>query len=214
MRNFVVIFLCVISIYGCNTLQHNLFYGNCAYDNNTIPMYTQVIIMDNPTAVHTQSRPVRRWYDWFSNMSFRRKATTTTTATPIVSGKIINETVVFPPHGMKNTRLIKCIQVIDNIQDGHGGFASVIKGGINQNSTEIRLTSQPGGKINSKITIFTYKDPHTPLKYKQPRNLGWKQPKASPNYYPVHIPDSKHPSNYHQQAYNPYYPWPNLQKKK
>lgn len=43
---------------------------------------------------------------------------------------------------MKNTRLIKCIQVHDNIGNGHGGFAAVEKGGINHNSTQIRLTSQ------------------------------------------------------------------------
>lgn len=104
---------------------------------------------------------------------------------------------------MKNKRLIKCIQVIDNIQNGYGGFASVEKGGINQNSTQIRLTSQPGGKINSTITIFTYKDPNTPLTYKKPA-YGWKM-RSNPYYYPNPVPGSKHP-----QPHNPYYPWPNL----
>lgn len=100
MRYLLVIFLCVVTIYGCNAIQHNLFYGNCAYDNNTIPMYTQVVLLDNPTAVHTPSKPARRWYDWFSN-PFRRRSKSsakTTTAVPIVSGKVINTTVVFPPH--------------------------------------------------------------------------------------------------------------------
>lgn len=94
MRHFLVIFLCAVTIYGYNALQHNLFYGNCARDNNTVPIYTQVVIMDNPTAVYTPSKPVRRWYDWFS---FSRKSKTTTPA-PILSGKVINTTVVFPPH--------------------------------------------------------------------------------------------------------------------
>lgn len=115
---------------------------------------------------------------------------------------------------MNNTRPIKCIQVIDNIPNGHGGFASVIKGGINQNSTQIRLTSQPGGKINSKVVIYTYKDPHTPLAYKQ-TPIGWKaQPHAAPIHHPNSIPGSQqHPLSYHQ-SHKPYYPWPNLHKKK
>ncbi|XP_055318189.1 uncharacterized protein LOC129576713 [Sitodiplosis mosellana] len=212
-KNLVVFLLCAVTIYGCNALQHNLFYGNCVLDNNTVPIYTQVVLMDNPYAVHTPAKPVRRWYDWFSKLSFRRK-TTTTPAPSIVSGKVINATVVFPPPGIKNTRLIKCIQVIDNITDGHGGFASIEKGGINQNSTQIRLTSQPGGKINSKVVIFTYKDPHTPATYHQ-SPFGWKtQPNAIPNHHPNQIPGSQHPSNYQHQPHKPYYPWPNLHKKK
>lgn len=99
MRNLVVVLLLAVTIYGCNAvIPHDLFYGNCAQDNNTVPIYTQVVIMDNPTAVHAQPKPARRWYDWFSRFSFRRKnTTTTTTAAPHVAGKVINATVVFPP---------------------------------------------------------------------------------------------------------------------
>lgn len=112
---------------------------------------------------------------------------------------------------MKNTRLIKCIQVIDNIKNGYGGFASVQQGGINRNSTQIRLTSQPGGKINSTVTIFTYKNPNTPSQYKQPA-YGWKM-RSNPNYYQNQIPGPirKHQSH---EPHKPYYPWPNLHKKK
>lgn len=92
MKYLLVVFLCAITIYGCHTYQHNLYYGNCANDNDTVPIYTQVIIMDNPDAVRTPSRPSRRWFDIFS---LRRRATTT--PAPIFSGKVINATVTFPP---------------------------------------------------------------------------------------------------------------------
>lgn len=120
---------------------------------------------------------------------------------------------------MKNAHLIKCIQVIDNLPIGNGGFASIQKGGINQNSTEIRLTSQPGGKINSKVTIFTYKDPTTPLKYKQPPTFGWTtNPSAYQNGHMNQIPGLHYPLKYqqqhHQSPQKPYYPWPNIHQKK
>lgn len=95
MKNLVVLFLCIVTIYGFqprHPAKHNFSYGNCVKDNNTVPIYTQVVFMDNPHVVPTPSKPPQRhWYDFFS---FRRKATT---AAPIASVQIINATVVFPP---------------------------------------------------------------------------------------------------------------------
>lgn len=98
MKNLLVfsIICCVIVVYGSQPVQHNLFYGSCAPDNETIPIYTQVIIMDNSNDVHAVAKPTRKWYNWFSNISFGHRRTTTTAA-PNTSGKVINATVVFPP---------------------------------------------------------------------------------------------------------------------
>lgn len=81
-------------VYESHALQHNLFYGNCAHDNDTIPIYTQEVIMDNPAAVHIPAKPAKKWYSWFSNISFRRHATI---PKPIFTGKTINTTIIFPP---------------------------------------------------------------------------------------------------------------------
>lgn len=104
MNNFWIVILVIFEIGqfadDCNALQHNLFYGNCVYDNNTMPIYTQLVTMDNlrpPTAV----RP-RRWYDYVLH-PFRRHSTTPspTSSPPSASfrhGNIINTTIVYPPH--------------------------------------------------------------------------------------------------------------------
>lgn len=93
MKNFWISLLvfCGLTAYSSYAIQHNLFYGHCAYDNNTVPIYTQMIAMDNPSSNQVTSKPVRRWYDSFTSL-FRQR---TTTPAPI--GNIINATVVFPP---------------------------------------------------------------------------------------------------------------------
>lgn len=92
---FVVLLICSgLTIYCANAHEHNLFYGNCVHDNRTIQIYSQVIMMDNPYTNNNQPKP-RKWYDWFSNISFGRKSTTT--PSPNLTRKVINATVQFPP---------------------------------------------------------------------------------------------------------------------
>lgn len=95
MKNAIIIvllvILCGLTAYQTYALQHNLFYGNCAYDNNTVPIYTQLIHMDNPSHV---AKPVRRWYDFILRNPFRRHETT---AAPKVPPKSVNTTIIFPP---------------------------------------------------------------------------------------------------------------------
>lgn len=118
MRNFLVslMFSCWLTIYDASAVQHNLFYGNCVYDNNTVPIYKQVVIMENPSAVHVPSKPIRRWYDWFSNIPLRRRAIT---SAPIVSGKVIDATVVYPPHVSLMHHLILSTHLRQNVRLKH-----------------------------------------------------------------------------------------------
>ncbi|XP_031640095.1 uncharacterized protein LOC116352032 [Contarinia nasturtii] len=209
-----MLFCCGLIIYDSSAVQHNLFYGNCSRTaHELVPIYTQVITMNNPHAIHMPSRPVRRWYNWLSNISFRRRPTTTSTPPPpIVSGKVINASVIYPVPGMENSQTIECIQVIDNVQNGYGAFASIVGGGFHQNKTEIRLISQPGGIIHSTITIFTHKksSPSPPPPAQTP--FGWKL-NSNPIVHPNQIPGYKYPSNQHQ-AHKSYYPWNALHQKK
>lgn len=96
MKNLLVFSLiyCAIFVYGLEPVQHNLFYGSCAHDNDTVPIYTQVIVMDNPGGAHAP-KPTR-WFDWFKNLSFRKKHAENGAAAG-AAGHIINTTVVFPP---------------------------------------------------------------------------------------------------------------------
>lgn len=96
--------------------------------------------------------------------------------------------------------------MIDNIPDGTGAFSSIIDGGMNLNHTIVLMKSQPGGKINCKVTIFSYRNPVMPVQQPQ---VGWKSP-PQPNQ-PNHIPNA--PSQQPPQQ-RPYNPWPTLQKKK
>lgn len=104
----------------------------------------------------------------------------------------------------KNDFPIKCIQVIDNILDGKGGFASIIEGGMNQKSTKILLTSLPGGRLSFKITIFTYnyeglRPPYqhaSPYQHTAPYQqaspaIGWQHPPAAPNTYQHYQPQQQ-----------------------
>lgn len=96
MKNIWISLLvfCGLTAYSSYAIQHNLFYGHCTYDNSTIPIYTQVIAMDNPSTNQVESKPVqKRWYDFLTS-PFHRSATTT--PAPIVNRNVINSTVVFP----------------------------------------------------------------------------------------------------------------------
>lgn len=88
----------------CNALQHNLFYGDCAYDNNTMPIYTQLVSMENhrPPAV----RPTRKWYDLIVHPFRHHK--TTPPASSVVPGSTINTTVVYPP--LVNILIMDCME--------------------------------------------------------------------------------------------------------
>lgn len=87
----------------CNALQNNLYYGNCRFDNNTMQIFTQVVVMDNPPPRPSPSTPVpaqktRKWYDYIFH-PFKRSPTTTTPP-PTSSfgyGNIVNSTITFPP---------------------------------------------------------------------------------------------------------------------
>lgn len=65
--------------------------------------------------------------------------------------------------GIKNSFRIKCIQVHDNLTNNTGGYATITAGGVNHNSTTIVLKSQPGGDLNNRIVIYTFKEngPHS-----------------------------------------------------
>lgn len=127
--------------------------------------------------------------------------------------------------------------MLDNIPNGAGAFASIVGGGVGQNATNITLVSQPGGKINSKITILGYKNPPTQPSYQQIRStqqqqqqpqpkyqqtaFGWKQLPNLPsppisNLYPNLNSNAYPPSNQHPQypSQKPQYPWPNFHRKK
>lgn len=103
---------------------------------------------------------------------------------------------------MKNVEKIECIQVIDNVQNGYGAFASIIGGGYHQNKTEIRLISQPGGRIHSTITIFTHRKASSAAPVLP---FGWKA-NANPIVHPNQISSSQHPQK-QQQPHKTYYPW-------
>lgn len=92
MKNLFILLL--VTVFGSHALQHNLFYGSCVYDNNTVPIYTQVISLDNPhPIVATTPKPTRGWFNWLPNLSFRRRSP----SPPVTQGTVINTTVVFPP---------------------------------------------------------------------------------------------------------------------
>lgn len=88
MKNIFVILLVCVSFSCSHALEHNLFYGNCVHDDQTIQLYSQVIMMNNSNTIQN-SKP-RKWYDWFS---FNRKPT----PSPRFSRKVINATIQFPP---------------------------------------------------------------------------------------------------------------------
>lgn len=90
--------------------------------------------------------------------------------------------------------------------DGTGAIASIVEGGVNQNHTKILLKSQPGGRINNKITIFAYRHPVAP--HQQTPSIGWRAPPMSP---------PAHPNGMHQPQATPHksnFPWPHFHKKK
>lgn len=78
----------------CNALQNNLFYGNCAIDNNTMQIYAQVVVMDNTPPPPSSPQKSRKWYDYILHPFQRRKA-----APPprFGHGNIINATITYPP---------------------------------------------------------------------------------------------------------------------
>lgn len=101
--------------------------------------------------------------------------------------------------------------MIDNVRDGSGAFASIIDGGMNLNHTKILLKSQPGAKINSTVTIFSYRSP--PMPHQQTPPNGWKVATYHPQQpMPVQHPQPLPPPQ--QQNSQSYYPWPNVHKKK
>lgn len=74
-----------------------------------------------------------------------------------------------------NNYPISCVQIIDLHNDGTGGYASVIGGGIGKNWTEVLMTSQPGRNISFNITVFVSKTQPLPVYYHPPR-FGWNVP--------------------------------------
>lgn len=101
--------------------------------------------------------------------------------------------------------------MIDNIHDGSGAFASIIEGGVNQNHTKILIKSQPGGRINNKITIFAYRHPTLPNRHSA---IGWKTPippLPSSSSHPANANMIQHPQ---PKAHKSYFPWPNFYKMK
>lgn len=76
----------------CNALQHNLFYGDCTFDNNTITIYTQVVKMDNLQLA--RAKKSRGWFGFIAN-PFRRR---TPPPSSFGQGNAINTTVAYPPH--------------------------------------------------------------------------------------------------------------------
>lgn len=98
MKHLWIIILVIFGIgqivEHCNALQHNLFYGNCAFDNNTMPIYTQVVSMENlrpPSA----EKP-RKWYDYILH-PFGRRTTPPPQPPSFGHGSTINTTIVYPP---------------------------------------------------------------------------------------------------------------------
>lgn len=88
MKNLFVLLLVCVAICYSRALEHNLFYGNCVHDDQTIQLYSQIVMMNNSNTI--QNSKSRKWYDWFS---FNRK----TTPSPRFSRKVINATIQFPP---------------------------------------------------------------------------------------------------------------------
>lgn len=86
----------------CNALQNNLYYGHCAFDNNTMQIYTQVVMMDNvppspPAPASTPAQKPRKWYDYILHPFKRRATTTSPPPTSFGNRNIINATITFPP---------------------------------------------------------------------------------------------------------------------
>lgn len=97
--SIVLLLLCIALENQCTLAQqHNLYFGNCIYDNNTMPIYSHVISMENHRHVRFNPKPVRGFFKKYFTDVFRRPKTTTTTPAPILTGEILKTTVVFPPN--------------------------------------------------------------------------------------------------------------------
>lgn len=96
----LVIFIIGQSADRCDALQNNLFYGNCAFDNNTMQIYTQVVVMDNvlsPRPPPSPAQKSRKWYDYILHPFQRRKPTSPPSPPSTVGhGNIINTTITYP----------------------------------------------------------------------------------------------------------------------
>lgn len=63
----------------------------------------------------------------------------------------------------------------DNRRDGQGGYAKIMRGGLNQNLVEIRFRSQSGGDVNFFVTVYAQRQPipiQPPIWYGPPAP-GW-----------------------------------------
>lgn len=116
----------------CDALQNNLYYGNCAFDNNTLQVYTQVVVMDNqrqpipssPTPAPAQ-KP-RKWYDYILH-PFQRRTTTSPPPqppAPFGQGNIINATVTYPPQVSSISQVITFFTGSKNVVLSNQRFSS------------------------------------------------------------------------------------------
>ncbi|CAH0545757.1 unnamed protein product [Brassicogethes aeneus] len=75
----------------------------------------------------------------------------------VVEGKFLAhvEKHVSWPSVSINDKDITCVMAIDQDTNGHGGYASIVSGGLYEKEVEIRLTSQLGKGLNYMVTIYT-----------------------------------------------------------
>lgn len=89
LRVILVLFGIGQIVDNCDAIRQNLFYGNCARDNNTMSIYTQVVNLNN-----NAPKPTRKWYDYMVH-PFRRHARSPPSS--IGSRGTINATIDYPP---------------------------------------------------------------------------------------------------------------------
>lgn len=86
--------ICGLTAYSSFAFQHNLLYGQCSNDNNTILIYTQNIAMENSNASQIVPKPNKKWYHFFTS-PFRGSESTKSSLNTTMN--VINTTVEFPP---------------------------------------------------------------------------------------------------------------------
>ncbi|CAB3226113.1 unnamed protein product [Arctia plantaginis] len=70
---------------------------------------------------------------------------------PLITRSSIIE---YPGGQLSNIPYITAIYVKDNLEDGSGGYASLLEGGVGQRFVKIKLKSQQGGGFNFTVTIY------------------------------------------------------------
>lgn len=142
------IFLKVISILFIITLtykrtcgqSHDLILGTFT-PGITEPIFTQTIHKENG--------------GWFSSWSKKEKTikfpTVNKNANTIFHS---SNFFLFFLQGYPNERKITFIAIKDNFKNGKGGYAKIVRGGLNQTFVEILLRSRSGNAMHFNVTLY------------------------------------------------------------